>query len=60
MRYRHVRRPRVAREAAHEDDAPPVHLDHGGEKLTENPDLAHQINLSNVDRLVNISEICQE
>ena len=36
----------MTREATHEDDAASVHVDHGGQELSQYPDLAHQVDLN--------------
>ena len=35
-------------QATHEDDAAPVETDHGGQELTQTPDLTHQVHLQQV------------
>ena len=46
MDVSHVGSPRVSGQAAHEDDAAPVHPDHGGQELSQYPDLTHQVDLN--------------
>ncbi len=41
----HVWRPGVSWQATHEDDAAPVEPDHGGQELSQAPDLTHQVDL---------------
>ena len=46
MDVSHVGGPRVSGQTAHEDDAAPVHPDHGGQELPQHPDLAQQVHLA--------------
>ena len=46
MDVSHVGSPGVSGQAAHEDDAAPVHPDHGGQELPQHPDLAQQVHLA--------------
>ncbi len=41
----HVWRPGMSWQATHEDDAAPVEPDHGGQELSQAPDLTHQVDL---------------